>query len=85
MRADPMLWNQILSLFTGAARELIGAYNVNPYHPEEIADTLFAVLESAREDRAARMESMRTWVKEHNIYNRAAQFLMALTHLSPGD
>jgi trehalose-6-phosphate synthase len=71
----------ILSPFTGAARELTGAFNVNPYHPEDIADAILSVLESSQEERAARMESMRAWVREHNIYNWAAQYLMALTHL----
>jgi trehalose 6-phosphate synthase len=71
----------ILSPFTGAARELTTAYTVNPFHPEEIADTLFTVLESSEEQRAARMEAMRGWVQEHNIYNWAAQFLTALTNL----
>jgi trehalose 6-phosphate synthase len=70
----------LLSPFTGAARELTRAYSINPYNPEEMADTIFQVLEAPPADKAARMETMRVWVQEHNIYNWAAQFLRALTH-----
>jgi alpha,alpha-trehalose-phosphate synthase [UDP-forming] len=71
----------ILSSFTGAARELFGAYLINPFHPEGIADALFEALESSPEEQEARMGSMRSWVEEHNIYRWAAQYLRALLHL----
>jgi trehalose 6-phosphate synthase len=71
----------ILSPFTGASRELTAAYTVNPFNPEDLADVLFKTLESSEEERATRMENMRAWVREHNIYYWAAQYLRALLHL----
>jgi trehalose-6-phosphate synthase len=71
----------ILSPFTGASRELTAAYTVNPFNPEDLADVLFKTLESSEEERAIRMENMRAWVREHNIYYWAAQYLRALLHL----
>ncbi|MBM4284917.1 MAG: trehalose-6-phosphate synthase [Deltaproteobacteria bacterium] len=71
----------LLSPFTGAARELTGAYTVNPYNPEEIADTIFQALEDPVELKAARLAAMRARVQEHNIFHWSAQFLLALTQL----
>jgi trehalose 6-phosphate synthase len=71
----------ILSPFTGAARELTAAYTVNPFNPENIADALFEALEAAAEDRSTRMENMRAWVRDYNIYYWAAQYLRALLRL----
>jgi len=72
----------ILSAFTGSARELTGAYHVNPYHPEDIADAIFEALEGAEAEQAARMENMRNWVREHNIFHWAMEYLISLTHLT---
>ena len=63
----------ILSPFTGASRELTAAYAVNPFNPENIADALFEALDASDEDPSTRMENMRAWVQEHNIYYWAAQ------------
>jgi len=71
----------ILSPFAGASRELSGAYMVNPFNPENIADALFEALEASDEDRSTRMGNMRAWVQEHNIYYWAAQYLQSLLHL----
>ncbi|MCE5243023.1 MAG: trehalose-6-phosphate synthase [Syntrophobacteraceae bacterium] len=71
----------LLSPFTGAARELAGAYTVNPFNPEETADTIFQALEDSPEAKMARLAPMRAWVKEHNIYHWSAQFLQALIHI----
>jgi trehalose 6-phosphate synthase len=71
----------ILSPFTGASRELTSAYTVNPFNPENIADALFEALETSDEDRSTRMENMRAWVQDHNIYYWAAQYLRALLNL----
>jgi trehalose 6-phosphate synthase len=75
----------ILSPFTGASRELTSAYTVNPYNPEDLADVLFRTLEAPDEERAARMANMRNWVREHNIYHWAAQYLQALAQLPKED
>ncbi|OGP74837.1 MAG: trehalose-6-phosphate synthase [Deltaproteobacteria bacterium RBG_13_58_19] len=75
----------LLSPFTGAARELTWAYTINPYNPEEIADAIYKALEDPLSEKAANMEAMRAWVREHNIYNWAAQFLQTLAHLPRED
>jgi trehalose 6-phosphate synthase len=75
----------LLSPFTGAARELTWAYTINPYNPEEIADAIFKALEDPPSEKAANMEAMRAWVREHNIYHWAAQFLQTLAHLPRED
>ncbi len=75
----------LLSPFTGAARELTGAYTVNPYNPEAIADALFQALEEPAEQKAARLAAMRAWIREHNIFQWSAQFLQALLHLPKED
>ena len=62
-----------------------GGRPANPYNPEDIADALFEALEAPDEDRSARMESMSAWVREHNIYSWAAQYLRALLHLPVED
>ena len=65
----------LLSPFTGAATELAWAYSINPFNPEEIADNLYKALEDPPEEKAARMASMRDWVREHNIFSWAALIL----------
>ncbi|MFZ2088658.1 MAG: trehalose-6-phosphate synthase [Desulfobaccales bacterium] len=75
----------ILSPFTGASRELTGAFTTNPFNPENIADAIFEALEASEDDRATRMENMRAWVQEHNIYYWAAQYLRALLNLHVED
>ena len=75
----------LLSPFTGASRELTGAYCINPYNPEETADVIFQALEDSPEEQSARMAAMRAWVREHNIFQWSAYFLQALIDLSQGD
>jgi trehalose 6-phosphate synthase len=72
----------ILSPFTGSSRELTGAIHINPYNPEEIADAIFEALEGDEAEEAARMENMRAWVREHNIFHWAKEYLTSLFHLS---
>jgi len=75
----------LLSPFTGASRELTGAYTINPYNPEETADAIFQTLEDPLEQKAARLAAMRAWVQEHNIFKWSANFLQALIHLPKED
>jgi trehalose 6-phosphate synthase len=75
----------LLSPFTGASRELTGAYMINPYNPEEIADAIFQALEDPAEQKAARLAAMRAWVREHNIFHWSARFLQALIQLPKED
>jgi trehalose 6-phosphate synthase len=72
----------LLSPFTGAAHELTGAYRINPYYPEGMADAIFQALEDPPEYKAARMATMRAWVQEHNIFQWSAHLLQTLIELS---
>lgn len=68
----------ILSVFTGAARELRDALLVNPYDIEQTAEAIRVALEMEPEDRKARMLRMREIVKEQNVYRWAANLIDTL-------
>jgi trehalose 6-phosphate synthase len=68
----------ILSVFTGAARELHDAFLVNPYDIEQTADAIHRALEMEPEDRKARMQRMRKIVKEQNVYRWAGNLIGTL-------
>jgi trehalose 6-phosphate synthase len=65
----------ILSVFTGAARELRDALLVNPYDIEQTAEAIRLALEMQPEDRKDRMLRMRKIVKEHNVYRWAGNLI----------
>ena len=71
----------ILSQFTGAARELTGAVQFNPYAIEEFADAIKFSLEMPLEEKRKRMESMRKIITENNIYRWAGNIVTELTSL----
>lgn len=58
----------VLSTFTGAARELLDAFQVNPYDVEECAEALYRALHIQSEEAAHRMQQMRNVVAERNVY-----------------
>lgn len=65
----------ILSRFAGAARELPEALIVNPYHVEETADALNTALCMPASEQRERMISLRTTVREHNVFLWAGRML----------
>lgn len=65
----------ILSCFTGAARELRDALQVNPYDIEQVCDAIRAALEMNPEEKQMRMHRMRKDVREHNVYRWAASLI----------
>ncbi len=65
----------ILSRFAGAARELREALIVNPYHVEETADAMHRALGMPEAEQRERMASLRTTVKEYNVYRWAGRML----------
>jgi len=65
----------LLSVFTGAARELRDALIVNPYDTEQLADAIFRALEMDPHEKKARMQRMRREVKENNVYRWAASLI----------
>ena len=71
----------ILSKFTGAARELLDAIQINPYSTEEFADSIKLAIEMSKEEKSKRMEKMRDTIKENNIYRWAANIMIELTGL----
>jgi trehalose 6-phosphate synthase len=68
----------ILSKFTGAARELSDALQINPFSIEEGAEALRAALEMHPEQRRLRMRKMRESVEQNNVYAWAGKFLTRL-------
>jgi len=75
----------LLSIFTGAARELRDALIVNPYDTEQTADAIFRALEMEPREKKERMQHMRRAVKENNVYRWAASLIGELceTRLDP--
>ena len=71
----------ILSRFAGAARELPEALIVNPYHVEETADALFTALSMPPAEQRERMASLRSTVREFNVYRWAGRMLTDVARL----
>jgi alpha,alpha-trehalose-phosphate synthase [UDP-forming] len=71
----------ILSTFAGAALELHDALLVNPYDVQQLAGAIQRALEMSGEEQSARMERMRSIVRENNIYRWAANLLSDLTEI----
>ncbi|MGE0314896.1 MAG: trehalose-6-phosphate synthase [Lautropia sp.] len=66
----------IVSQFAGAARELLDALVVNPYHSDEVAQALHYALSMPEAEQQLRMRSMRQLVKSFNVYRWAGRMLM---------
>ena len=71
----------VLSQFTGAARELHDALQVNPYHSEQCAHTLYRALTMPSDEQRVRMRSMRRLVQEFNVYRWAGTMLLDAARL----
>jgi trehalose 6-phosphate synthase len=69
----------ILSRFTGAARELRDALLVNPYDIDGTADAIRRALAMDPDERKLRMQRMRKFVSEHNIYRWAGSLIAELS------
>ncbi len=69
----------ILSRFAGAARELRGALQVNPYDIDGVAHALRAACEMSREERIARFEPMLQHLKVYDVHRWREDFIHALT------
>jgi trehalose 6-phosphate synthase len=72
----------VLSEFTGAADELIGAFLVNPHDIEGMKDAIVRAVTISRAEARRRMRSMRKRVREHDVARWAADFLGALDRTS---
>lgn len=71
----------ILSQFAGASRELKGALIINPYSAEETAEAIAAALAMPLSEQHRRMQTMRSAVKDYNVYRWSAEFIKTLTSL----
>lgn len=71
----------VLSIFTGAARELRDALHVNPYDIDQTAEAIRAALEMEPEEKQARMQRMRKTLREHNVYYWAGSLVAELCEL----
>ena len=71
----------ILSRFTGAARELTDAVQVNPFAIEELSAAIADALSMPREDRMRRMRRMRQVVAENNVYRWAGKVISTLLRI----
>jgi len=66
----------VLSQFTGAAQELHESLIVNPYHIEQTADALYQALTMPDFEQRERMRSMRSLVRDFNVYRWAGRMLL---------
>jgi trehalose-6-phosphate synthase len=71
----------VLSQFTGAARELHEALIINPYHIEQGAEALHRALTMPEVEQRERMRSMRSRVKNFNVYRWAGHMLLDAARL----
>jgi trehalose 6-phosphate synthase len=71
----------ILSTFAGAALELHDALLINPYDVQQLAGAIHRALEMPEEEQSARMQRMRSSVRENNVYRWAAKLLSDLTEI----
>ncbi len=69
----------LLSRFTGAARELTDAVQINPYAIEEFAERIRDAIEMPVEEKQRRMARMREIVGKNNVFFWAANIIEELT------
>lgn len=75
----------VLSIFTGAARELRDALQVNPYDLDQTAEAIRIALEMDPDEKQSRMQHMRRAIREHNIYQWAGSLIAELCDLRLDD
>lgn len=68
----------ILSQFTGSARELTDALQVNPFAVHELADAMHQAATMPPEEQARRMARMREHVQRFNVYRWGGKILSEL-------
>src|SRR5438876_3807479 len=71
----------VLSELAGARDELPWAVSINPYDAEGFAGALRQALEMEPEERRARMEHLRAYVADHDIYGWMTQHLQSAGRL----
>jgi trehalose 6-phosphate synthase len=71
----------ILSRFTGAAKELTQAVQINPYSIEEFADSIRFCIEMPAEERRSRITQMRSTIRTNNVFKWAGTIISELAAL----
>jgi trehalose 6-phosphate synthase len=71
----------ILSVFTGASREMTDALIVNPYDTEQLADAIRYALEMPPDEQRRRMLAMREQIRSYNVYRWAAALVDDLSQV----
>ncbi|CAN5508223.1 trehalose-6-phosphate synthase [soil metagenome] len=66
----------VLSRFAGAAGELPEALIVNPYHVDQTADAIYQAIVMNPAEQGERMRSLRSYVRDFNIYRWAGRMLL---------
>src|SRR5690606_15737201 len=66
----------VLSQFAGAARELLDALIVNPYHIDQVAEALHEALDMPEHEEEVRTGSRRQLVREFNVCRWAGGMLL---------
>jgi len=74
----------LLSRFTGAARELPDAIDINPYDVDEFADKIRYAIEMPKDERKRRMSALRAIVEDKNIYKWAGSIISEFGKLQNG-
>ena len=74
----------VLSRFTGAARDLYEAVQVNPFAIDEFADALHTALTMPEDQQERRMRALRARVRNHTVYDWAAGVLRAGREMTVG-
>ncbi|MDZ7380159.1 MAG: trehalose-6-phosphate synthase, partial [candidate division KSB1 bacterium] len=72
----------VLSRFTGVARELEEALQVNPYAVDELAQALHLALGMETSERRARMAALRDTVARNSIYRWAGKIVSAMGRIA---
>lgn len=65
----------VLSSMAGAAKDLKEAITINPFDTEMIAEKLSYALNMSEKEQAIRLERMQRYLKKHDVFNWATNFL----------
>jgi trehalose 6-phosphate synthase len=71
----------ILSVFTGASREMTDALIVNPYDTEQLADAIRYALAMPPDEQRRRMLALREQIRSYNVYRWAAALVDDLSQV----
>ncbi len=73
----------LLSRFTGAAEELTGSIQINPYATDTFAEAIKYAIEMPHDEKKKRMQRLREHLLEHNVYNWGQSIVNELIKLHP--